>query len=875
MARKNCLCACLPISIHPEQQTHPPQIRLCRLAALQSVHTKFTFTLPVAGLAVDELSLGMRKLIYTLGLILAVNLLGAQTFTSNLNDTIPDNNTVVAFDIQVSGLPAVIDTNFGLETACLNMYHTYCSDMEVRLKAPDGTTVTLFSGVGGGDDNFFNTCLEGSGTPIGQGSAPFTGTFKAQGSLGSINNGQNPNGTWQLLCRDMAGADIGILTMWSVTFGNNPAAPYVFSSSNLPIIKLTTQGQAIPNDPKVPVYMQIIDNGPGVRNYLSQTTYAYEGMIMAELQGFTGPFYPKVNYQFETVDAQLVEMDTTILGMPREQDWILKAEYLDHSLIKNTVTYEMARRMGQYAPRTRACEVFLDGQYQGYYTLTEKIKRDGNRVDIAKLTANDVSGQALTGGYMIEMNINGAPGAWNSVYPPINNATCNLPVEFKHVYPKAAEILPVQANYIRAYVDSFENVLNGPNFADPVTGYRKFVDVRTFIDFAIVNEYSVNYDSYGRSTFMYKEKVTDGGKLKIGPPWDYDRAMDYTVPELTRGWVWQITHPYWPFPFWWSKFWSEQDYRKQFACRWTMLRQDVLHTDSFMVVIDSLHALIDEAAQRNFDLWPDLGNETYQDQIDSLKSYMTRRLTWIDDTLSLEGVAPPAFNIPTDTTVCMGAVYDASFNGPQFSYNWQPGPDTSVITLNQSGLHTLEVTDQWGCYAHKQMNVTISQPDAAFTGQQVGTSLDWTFTPADLTGTSYLWDFGDGGSSTQVSPQHSYATDGSYLVSLSLLDSIGCPAADSAGIAFVYVGRPEANAASPAGAYPNPFRDWVVVDLGPAAKSGASIFLVNELGQRVLEQQIPAGHARISLDTHHLPMGAYRLEIRYPKGSESILLVRQ
>jgi subtilisin-like proprotein convertase family protein len=800
----------------------------------------------------------MRKLIFALSLVLMTVSLSAQTFTATVNQTIPDDNSTVVFDLVVSGLPSVIDTNFGLETACLSMTHTYCSDMEVQLEAPDGRIVLLFSSVGGGDDDFTNTCLEGTGTSITQGTAPFTGTFKAQGTLGDVNNGQNPNGTWHLLCRDMAAADIGFLQYWSLTFGSNPAVPFIFSSSNLPIVKFTTLGSPIGNDPKVPVLMQIIDNGPGIRNYTNQTNYAYEGVIITEWQGFSGPSYPKKNYDFETLDSLGQKQDTTLMGLPREHDWIFKAEYLDHSLIKNMVAYNMAERMGNYAPRTRMCELIIDGNYLGYYTLTEKVKRDANRVNIAKLTSTDVAGQALTGGYIIEMNITGDPGSWNSAYPPINSATCGLPVEFKYVYPTIGNILNVQGNYIHTYVDSFENALNGPNFADPQTGYRKFVEIETFIDFLIVNEFSVNYDSYGRSTFMYKEKITDGGKLKIGPSWDYDRAVDYTNPGTSVGWVWQITHQGWPFPFWWSKWWSEADYRKQLACRWFMLRQETLSDASFNTLIDSLSTRIHEAAERNFTVWNDLGGQSYDDQVDSVRSFLTRRMAWIDAELGLENVAPPVVYLPTDTVVCLGTLYDAGFNGSQYSYNWQPGPDTSTITLYQSGIQNLLVTDRYGCYTRKQMDLTISQPNASFTSTQFGSSLLWNFAATDPNATAYTWAFGDGGTATQQAPAHTYGTDGSYIVQLTVADSIGCLATVTDTIQFTFVGIEELSGLN-GGVYPNPFRDHLEIAFDAPSKVAVALRLENELGQVLRTQTYKAGTQHITLATGDLPAGVYIL----------------
>lgn len=289
------------------------------------------------------------------------------------------------------------------------------------------------------------------------------------------------------------------------------------------------------------------------------------------------------------------------------------------------MAYEFARRMGRYAPRTMYCELFLDGDYLGVYNLTEKIKRDGNRVDIAKLNPQDTVGEELTGGYIIEMNHNGAPGAWDSQFLPINYNTCNLPVQFKLVEPRQDEIQAQQASYIKAYTDSFELSLHLPNYADPDTGYRKWIDESSFIDFMFVNEFSTNYDSYGRSTFMYKEKETDGGKLKIGPAWDYDRG--YCCEE---GWVWEITHDGWPFPDWWSILHNDSIFLQQRYCRWQELREGAWQTTEFLDLLDSLQALLAAPAARNFERWPELNYADFDGNIAQRKINISNRLAWMD-----------------------------------------------------------------------------------------------------------------------------------------------------------------------------------------------------------------------------------------------------
>lgn len=806
----------------------------------------------------------MRQLLlFTFSLVISFSSF-AQTFSATVNQPIPDDGTTLTFEIPVSGLPAIIDTTFGLERFCINMTHTYTEDMTVKLQAPNGKIVLMFGGVGGGGHDFTNTCLEGTGPAIAANSAPFTGVFQSMGIMGNMNKGQDPNGIWTIILHDTyAFADAGFLIDWSITFGNNPAKPFNFTSSNLPIVKFTTISDPIGDEPKVPVNMQIIDNGSGIRNELTQTNYSYEGLIMTEWQGFTGPYYPKKNYDFELVDALGNQMDTSILGMPKESDWIFKAEYLDLTLVKNSITYEMARRMGGYAPRTRPCEIVLDDEYIGMYVLTEKVKRDGQRVDIAKLTPNDTSGVDLTGGYILEMNINNSPGDWNSAYPPINSATCTLPVEFKHVYPKSEDILPQQRDYLRAYVDTFENALLTPDFADPESGYRQYMDVNSFIDFLIVNEFSVNYDSYGRSTYMYKEKATDGGKLKSGPPWDYDRAFDYYNPGTTQGWVWQITHAYWPFPFWWSRMWEDPAYRKQLACRWTMLRQNTLKTEAFMGLIDSMTNELDEAQERNFRVWNDLGAMSYDGHVDALKNYLTERLAWIDTSLAAESVGIPAFYFPTDTLLCEGTVFDASaLAGTSYTYNWQPGPDTAVISFNQNGLYHLLETDVYGCYLKKELQVQLAMPgDAGFSATQIDSSSSWNFLPNDLNASTYLWNFGDGNTSTEQNPEHHYAALGTYLVTLTTEGAVGCPA-QSTEQTLSFLFSSVHNPLDFEGfVYPNPFQERIQFEFQQPLTERCQLFLENELGQTLMEQVLPVGTQQGSLSTAVFPAGVYCLRV--------------
>ncbi|MEY3397407.1 MAG: hypothetical protein RL220_1, partial [Bacteroidota bacterium] len=265
-------------------------------------------------------------------LLLATTCSIAQTFNSEVNQLVPDDGSYQYLPVEISGLPDQLNSDLGLVQVCLNIDHPWNSDLEVKLVAPDGTSILLFAGIGGDSDNFVNCCLRFDATEyVSNQWAPYTGTFLPMGNLALANNGQNPNGTWNLLLHDTyPGADQGFIYNWSITFEPNaPEFEFPLQSTYLPIVKINTGGQAIPSEPKILASMQIINHGDGELNYLTDTDYQYEGDIMVELQGFTGPWYPKKNYDFDLVDENGIEIDTNLLGMPDENDWILKAEYLD------------------------------------------------------------------------------------------------------------------------------------------------------------------------------------------------------------------------------------------------------------------------------------------------------------------------------------------------------------------------------------------------------------------------------------------------------------------------------------------------------------------------------------------------------------------
>ena len=177
-----------------------------------------------------------------------------------------------------------------------------------------------------------------------------------------------------------------------------------FTSSNLPIVIINTNGQDITSDEKITADMGIIFNGGGVRNYLTNPYNNYNGKIGIEIRGSSSQSFPKKQYAVETRDSLGEDLDVSLLGFPEESDWILFAPYNDKSLMRDVLIYKLASDMGRYASRSKYCEVVLNNEYVGVYVLLEKVKRDNDRVNIKKLEPTDITGDAITGGYIIKID---------------------------------------------------------------------------------------------------------------------------------------------------------------------------------------------------------------------------------------------------------------------------------------------------------------------------------------------------------------------------------------------------------------------------------------------------------------------------------------
>ncbi|MBI9072601.1 MAG: CotH kinase family protein [Melioribacteraceae bacterium] len=475
------------------------------------------------------------------------------------------------------------------------------------------------------------------------------------------------------------------------------------NSSNLPIVIINTNGQHILDSPKITAEMGIIYNGENVRNNISDSLNNFHGNIGIEIRGATSQSFPKKQYGFETRDSLENNLNVSLLGMPEENDWILSAPYSDKSLIRNVLEYRLASDIGRYASRTKLCELVLNGQYQGVYILMEKIKRDKGRVNISKLDPEEISGDDVTGGYILKIDkfIGDDLGGWRSAFP-VDDESGKL--FFQYHYPNPTEIVSEQEEYIENYMYKFEEILSSDDFSDSVNGYAKYIDVDSFIDYFLLTELSKNIDGYRLSTFLYKDRGSKGGKLTMGPMWDYNLAFgnaDYFNGFETSGW-WKDSYygGMNDIPFWWDRLFQDKNFTNRVEERWESLRQNEFSSNRIFSLIDSLTTELNESQVRNFKRWPVLGyyvwpnyfiGNSYNEEITYLKEWITDRLNWMDENIKIQ--------IDNEIIDDQGE-FALQFNGTGNFVNC--GNHESIsISGNELTLEAWIKADKWKQYSHQ------------------------------------------------------------------------------------------------------------------------------------------------------------------------------
>ena len=392
---------------------------------------------------------------------------------------------------------------------------------------------------------------------------------------------------------------------------------------DLPIVFIDTKGECLDQNvtEKIPATMKVLD---GATNNVADSAKGTRYDIGIKVRGQSSAKFPKPGYSIEVRDEKGEGMDVSLFGLPPADDWVLHGPYVDKSMMRNALAHWLFRQAGHYSPRTRHFDLYINGVYRGVYVLIEKIKRGKYRVNVSKLKETDISGDDVTGGYIWAFDKTGTNTGGMGM-EDINKegfSTADGLNVIMH-YPKKENLQTEQQAYLKKYLEDLENLFkNGKNGS----GYENYVDMTSALDYVLHEEVTNNSDSYWCSFFLHKPKDSKGGKVTLGPAWDFNLAMSNgggMGSTTTDGW--QIENPQkqgqggmmmmgggLKAPNWLIGMWKDSHYQSELKKRWAELRSGVWHTKTMDAYLDSMKVYITKAADRNFKRWPNLGQGSGQ-----------------------------------------------------------------------------------------------------------------------------------------------------------------------------------------------------------------------------------------------------------------------
>jgi len=320
--------------------------------------------------------------------------------------------------------------------------------------------------------------------------------------------------------------------------------------------------------------------------------------------------------------ALKLKKKSEILGMKEHKSWVLLANWMDRTLLRNDVAFRIAKQTGlAWTPSGEFVEVIMNGDHIGNYYLCEQIKVNKNRLDIKEMKSTDLSGDAITGGYLMELDVN---------YDELNkfySETKNMPYMFKE--PDEDVLQPDQLAWFQNYINTMESYLYANDWLVN-REYADYMDIGSFIDWWFVYELTMNSEpNHPKSSYVHKDRL---GKLMAGPVWDFDWQTFYPAKSSSFNVNGAIYYP---------RLFEDPVFVTEVKTRWA----------SYKTKFDAIPDYIRDVANRikasnevDYVMWP-LSAHSYgsvngdndlpfDDAVDRLINAYSDKLSWMDDQIS-------------------------------------------------------------------------------------------------------------------------------------------------------------------------------------------------------------------------------------------------
>ena len=482
-------------------------------------------------------------------------------------------------------------------------------------------------------------------------------------------------------------------------------------SSNLPVLVMDSFGVAVDSTtdpggarPFRPSYSVMLAPDATTGRARLDAPPDFQGRCGTHVRGESSSGFGQKSYAWEIWNNENQDKDESVLGLPAESDWALHGPWSDKSMMRNYLVYSTFGEMHQdwFAPRVKFVEVFFNqeaGQgvsyadYRGVYLLVEKIKNSSSRLGLEKTNPLVTDPLLIQGGYIFKKDKTSLGStAWN---------TANQGISIQSADPEA--LSNAQRNYLQGYINSFESALYSTSFTSPTTGYARWIDVPSFIDWQWAVEISKQIDGYVFSTYFHKDR---GGRMKAGPLWDFNISLgnaDYNEGEFRTGWNYDSSRVA-PLggSLWFSQLHRDPNYRVATFDRYWQLRNSVWSTAAIQARIEAVSTLLRDGnatpvtsatalsaqspAMRQYRRhallgvrhWPNPADATmrttFQAEVAHLKQWITDRLAWADNQFLL---GSSAMRPPVLTSVSAGnnsvQVALAPFNMMQLGIRYPDG----------------------------------------------------------------------------------------------------------------------------------------------------------------------------------------------------------
>ena len=322
-----------------------------------------------------------------------------------------------------------------------------------------------------------------------------------------------------------------------------------------------------------------------------------------------------------------------LLGMTSSKEWVLIANYADESLLRNIAAFAISDAMGSFAftPKAVPVNLYLNGIYQGVYTLGEQIEAKSSRLEL------DYREDTPNTGYLLE--IGGAEEDVNVKGKDCFDLPSGCARDILIKSPKDEKLTQDNYDFIYKYVCMADKAVT------TLDNYETYIDVNSLIDWFLLHELTYNLDScFHRSCFMYKDR---GGKLKMGPVWDFDLAFgnmyldnpDYddwaTVGSANSSSYIGVT--------WYNYLLTDEGFRSKARARWDEIKDAMLEAANN--AIDTAQEKVASSAALNFRVWDTLSVangfqpqrmkdvSTYNEQVQYVRRFIRNRAEWIDNNL--------------------------------------------------------------------------------------------------------------------------------------------------------------------------------------------------------------------------------------------------